>query len=151
MARFWLTHPYFFFKLIGVVIVSSWFACVMVTSFTILPTKEYQYDVGGSKVRVGIQFGSKVYIKFLQVCQPFYASPNIKILTVCLYFFLPTMTLMYCYGSIFHMNKTDKNLPAQAIDDSGMYTSILWSTSSPADKISGRLWRRIKNRRGQIR
>ena len=28
---------------------------------------------------------------------------------------------------------------------------LLCSTSSPADKISGRLWRRIKNRRRQIR
>ena len=34
---------------------------------------------------------------------------------------------------------------------SDLYSNVLHGTSSPADKISGRLWRRIKNRRRQIR
>ena len=45
----------------------------------------------------------------LQLCVPFYASKNVKILTICIYFFVPTMALMYCYGSVFHMDKSDKN------------------------------------------
>ena len=40
-----------------------------------------------------------------QMCQPFYGSNNVKILAYCLFYFIPTLVLMQCYGSIFHSKR----------------------------------------------
>jgi len=91
-------------RLIGLMILSSFLGCVIVTSLSVIPTKEYFFDEQGSKV-----------------CAPFFASQNVKILTVCVYFFVPTMSLMYCYGSVFHSqdspptgNHGEKKIPPLA-------------------------------------
>jgi hypothetical protein len=36
------------------------------------------------------------------MCEPFYGCNNVKILAYCLFYFIPTLVLMYCYGSVFH-------------------------------------------------
>ena len=40
-----------------------------------------------------------------QMCLPFYGSNNVKILAYCLFYFIPTLVLMQCYGSIFHSKR----------------------------------------------
>ena len=39
------------------------------------------------------------------MCEPFYGSNNYKILAYCLFYFIPTLVLMQCYGSIFHSKR----------------------------------------------
>lgn len=39
------------------------------------------------------------------MCEPFYGSNNVKILAYCLFYFIPTLVLMQCYGSIFHSKR----------------------------------------------
>ena len=65
------------------------------------------------------------------MCTPFFASQNVKIMTVCLYFFVPTMALMYCYGSVFHTDNTSadggKPDPQQIegkVDQHVLYTNV---------------------------
>ena len=36
------------------------------------------------------------------MCEPFYGSNNLKLLGYCLFYFIPTLVLMHCYGNIFH-------------------------------------------------
>lgn len=40
--------------------------------------------------------------QIFQTCEAFWGSNFLQITSRCLYFFLPTMSLMYFYGSIFH-------------------------------------------------
>ena len=54
-----------------------------------------------------ISYISIVILKsiLLQMCEPFYGSNNVKILAYCLFYFIPTLVLMQCYGSIFHSKR----------------------------------------------
>ena len=51
------------------------------------------------------------------MCELWYGSNNAKILGYCLFYFVPTTHLMYCYGSIFHskhmqgMARASRGLP----------------------------------------
>jgi hypothetical protein len=36
------------------------------------------------------------------LCEPYYLSSNALVFASCLFYFPTTMTLMYCYGTIFH-------------------------------------------------
>ena len=36
------------------------------------------------------------------MCVPFYGSNNFKLLAYCLFYFIPTLVLMLCYGNVFH-------------------------------------------------
>ena len=70
-----------------------------------------------------------------QMCQPFYGSNNVKILAYCMFYFIPTLVLMQCYGSIFHSkrmqamrratksvsNVTQNENAYKAVDGQGMY------------------------------
>ena len=41
----------------------------------------------------------------VRMCIPYYGSNNVKILAYCMYYFIPTLVLMQCYGSIFHSKR----------------------------------------------
>lgn len=52
-----------------------------------------------------LHFHSNFESILLQMCEPFYGSNNVKILAYCLFYFIPTLVLMQCYGSIFHSKR----------------------------------------------
>ena len=42
------------------------------------------------------------HLLLFQMCVPFYGSNNFKLLAYCLFYFIPTLVLMLCYGNVFH-------------------------------------------------
>lgn len=44
-----------------------------------------------------------------QICEPFYGDWHYKMYASCVYYFIPTLVFMYCYGSIFHASKFKQN------------------------------------------
>ncbi|XP_023346358.1 uncharacterized protein LOC111715282, partial [Eurytemora carolleeae] len=47
------------------------------------------------------------------ICEPYFVSLRMLVLTSCVYYFPATMIVMYCYGSIFHSQKLKmKNMDA---------------------------------------
>ena len=63
------------------------------------------------------------------MCEPYYGGNNYKILAYCLFYFIPTLVLMQCYGSIFHskrmqaMRRATKSISAK-LSNSSKYASM---------------------------
>ena len=49
------------------------------------------------------------FLSVVQICEPFYGDYYHKIYATCIYYFIPTLVFMYCYGSIFHASKFKSN------------------------------------------
>ena len=43
------------------------------------------------------------------MCEPYYRSVRVLVLTSCLFYFPTTMLLMFCYGTMFHSQKLRMN------------------------------------------
>ncbi|XP_040563469.1 trace amine-associated receptor 8b [Lepeophtheirus salmonis] len=69
-------------------VILSWVFSVSLYSMIILPADGFHFNVNG-----------------LMICEPFYLSNNVLIVTSCLFYFPTTMALMYTYGTIFHSTK----------------------------------------------
>ena len=52
---------------------------------------------------------STAFLSVVQICEPFYGDYYHKIYATCIYYFIPTLVFMYCYGSIFHASKFKSN------------------------------------------
>ena len=49
--------------------------------------------------------GYYISISSFSVCEPYYRSLRMLVLTSCIFYFPTTMVLMYCYGTIYHSQK----------------------------------------------
>lgn len=75
-------------KIVGLFIGVSWFGSIAMYCAWVVPEKSYIFNKAG-----------------IRMCLPFYGSNNVKILAYCLFYFIPTLVLMQCYGSIFHSKR----------------------------------------------
>ncbi|XP_068083217.1 trace amine-associated receptor 8c [Anabrus simplex] len=70
------------------VISLTWVTSVTLFAVMVLPRGGYYFNSTG-----------------LLACDPFFSRASLRILSSCLFYFPTTMILMYCYGSVFHVNK----------------------------------------------
>ena len=49
--------------------------------------------------------GFYLSISSFSVCEPYYHSLKMLVLTSCIFYFPTTMVMMYCYGTIYHSQK----------------------------------------------
>nr|XP_040576436.1 uncharacterized protein LOC121125352 [Lepeophtheirus salmonis] len=50
----------------------------------------------------------KVSTSSFEVCQAVHVSERMRVICLCIYYFMPTLILMYCYGFIFHHQHIDE-------------------------------------------
>ena len=86
----------------------SWFSSVVLYGLIVSPTGGFHFNVNG-----------------LMVCEPYFLSNRILILSAYLFYFPTTMVLMYCYGTVFHSTKAKLR-----------YKQVLFSTF-PSCAITG--------------
>ena len=78
------------FKVCILIIIGTWFSSLLLYGIIVAPS-------GGG--------GFHVNINGLMVCEPYFLSNRILILSAYLFYFPTTMVLMYCYGTVFHSTK----------------------------------------------
>ena len=81
---------FFCFKVCILIIFGTWFSSLLLYGIIVAPS-------GGG----GFHFN----INGLMVCEPYFLSNRILILSAYLFYFPTTMVLMYCYGTVFHSTK----------------------------------------------
>ena len=75
-------------KLTFIYIFVTWVASVSLYSIIVFAMNGFYFSVSA-----------------FSVCEPHYRSVQMLILTSCIFYFPTTMTLMYCYGTIYHSQK----------------------------------------------
>ena len=66
----------------------TWFSSMLLYGLIVAPAGGFHFNING-----------------LMVCEPYFLSNRILILSAYLFYFPTTMVLMYCYGTVFHSTK----------------------------------------------
>ena len=95
----------------SVSLTTSFLGSMLLFGVIVFHSKSYMYSKLGIKVlEMKIESViSSFTILFLQVCEPYWGSKYLQICCYCLFYFVPTLSLMYCYGSIFHIRHSSSN------------------------------------------
>ena len=78
----------FCFKVCILIIFGTWFSSLLLYGLIVAPSGGFHFNING-----------------LMVCEPYFLSNRILILSAYLFYFPTTMVLMYCYGTVFHSTK----------------------------------------------
>ena len=76
------------FQVCILIILGTWFSSLLLYGLIVSPSGGFHFNING-----------------LMVCEPYFLSNRMLILSAYLFYFPTTMVLMYCYGTVFHSTK----------------------------------------------
>ena len=85
---------YLIFKVCILIVLGTWVSSLVLYGVIVSPSS-HNGDIDGYHFNVN----------GLMVCEPYFLSNRILILSAYLFYFPTTMVLMYCYGTVFHSTK----------------------------------------------
>ena len=97
-------HIFCFFSYFPLLPIFLFFRCNVAITFSFLQWYLRQTQLHAQTMDIlcsNIFFFKKSL--FFQTCDPFLGPPTVRALSSSLFYFVPTMALMYGYGSVFHL------------------------------------------------